>query len=511
MVLAACLMLAGFRDHGITWDEPLHVEYGERALDWYLSLGADRSVLEFQNLYLYGALYDTMAAAISLLSPFDAYGTRRLLGGLLGLLGVAAVHRIARDLGGARAGALAAVLLLLTPDWWGHAFNNPKDTPFAVAGAWSAVFLVRLATALPEPRLRDAVGFGLALGAALGIRVGGVLFLGPLGVVGLAWVLLRLGRGAGPLPVLAEAGRIALVFAAALPVAWALMVAAWPWAQLDPVGHPVRALAEFSRFPLDFTFLFAGQTLRTTELPWWYLPMGLAVKLPVPLFLAVAGAAGLGLSALLRGRVRMEAVALAAALLLPPLAVLATHAVLYDGIRHMLFLVPLLAAAAGVALDRLALALPASRRGFRPAALAGAALAGYAAAQAATMVRLHPYQTIWHNALAGGVTGAAGRFELDYWGSAMSEAARALTAAILRREGVMSLTRPYRVRLCGPPGSALYYLPPSWRGVGEGEADFYVAYTRGRCPGAPEGAELVRVERMGIPLAFVLDLRGARP
>ena len=51
---------------------------------------------------------------------------------------------------------------------------------------------------------------------------------------------------------------------------------------------------------------------------------------------------------------------------------------------------------------------------------------------------------------------------------------------------------------------------PIWKAPadGKGEADFYIAYTRGGCGPVPPGREIVRVERMGVTLAYVLDLRG---
>ncbi|QJE72360.1 hypothetical protein HHL28_03930 [Aerophototrophica crusticola] len=293
----------------------------------------------------------------------------------------------------------------------------------------------------------------------------------------------------------------------ALLLAWAVMVAAWPWAQLDPLGNPVRALTEFSSFPLDFTFRFAGQELRTTDLPWWYVPAGFGVKLPLLVIAALGGALGWALAGLARGNLRPERIGLGAAVLLPPAVVMVTDAVLYDGIRHLLFLLPVLAVAAALALDRALGLLPERRAWIGPTVLAG-----WAAAMLVDMARLHPYEAVWYNALAGGVRGADGRYELDYWGTALSEAARILSRDIVRAEGAEAITRPYRVRVCGPHESALYYLPPRWRAPpdGQGPVDFYVSFTRSPCPDAPKGPEIVRVERMGVTLAYVLDLR-AKP
>ncbi|WP_114393636.1 hypothetical protein [Oleisolibacter albus] len=500
LVLLGLALLAaglGFRQYGITWDEPLHVEYGRRALAWYASLGQDRSLLDFQNLYLYGALYDVTAALAQTISPLDDYGTRRLLGALAGLLGVVGAGRLAGDMAGPRAGTLAMALLLLTPDWWGHAFANPKDVPVGTAMVWALVFGLRTIRTLPAPAAGTLVGLGASIGATLGIRIGAGIIVLPL----LLGAALRVGTADNRARF---TGTALLRLMPAVLLAWAIMVAAWPWAQLAPLSNPIRGLAEFSHFPLDFTFPLWGVPVRSTNLPWWYVPAGFAAKLPEPVLVGLTATVMLALFGLHRRKLPADRAALAAAILLPPLIVVATGAVLYDGIRHLLFLLPPLAAAAALGLDALL-----ARLSLRWAAAMLAALALWTGLQTAILVRLHPYETIWFNSLVGGPRGAEGRFELDGWGSALTEAARTLTATVRAQEGDAALTHPYRVRVCGPSGSALTYLPAAWRAPadGKGPADFFLSFTRSRCGDEPEGPVLVRIERDGVLLAFVKDLR----
>lgn len=513
LVMAALLMVAvSFKHYGISWDEPLHVENGWRALDWYSSLGQSRAILEFQNLYLYGALYDVASALAELALPFDPYESRRLLGGLVGVAGLVAVRRLARTLGGPRAGALAVLLLLLTPDWLGQAYINPKDIPFATAACWVLLAQTRILQELPRPSWPLLVGYGVALGAALGIRVGGVILLLPLAMAGLIW-LLRQTRALGWRAGLSGAGTAAGRLAPALLLAWALMIASWPWAQEAPFSRPWQALTEFAHFPLRFNFLFAGQMLETTDLPWWYAPVAFAVKLPEVTLLGLLAALGVGLDAVRRRQMpSLPLVGIIAFILLPLLIVIATGTVLYDGIRHLLFLMPALTLIAALGLDsgltRLERIINGARLQRLRLGLATLLLA-WIGWQGATLIRLHPYEFIWYNSLTGGVAGAAGRFELDYWGTALSEAAGRLRNQVVAVEGFQALATPYRVRICGPHQSALYYLPPRWEASadGQGPADFYIAFTRSPCADAPQGPRLLDVERMGVELAYVLDLR----
>ena len=70
-----------------------------------------------------------------------------------------------------------------------------------------------------------------------------------------------------------------------LPTAFVVMLVWWPWAQQNPIGHPLEALVEFSHFPMEFDFAFFGTWLSTADLPWYYIPAFLAVKLPEPMVL----------------------------------------------------------------------------------------------------------------------------------------------------------------------------------------------------------------------------------
>src|SRR5690348_3803022 len=174
---AALLVLLTFRDYGVTWDEDAHNSYGVLALQYYLSLFADHRALHVTDLVNYGAAFDMIAAALNRISPFGVYETRHLLNGFVGILGLVGCWRLGRTLGGPRAGFFALIFLLLTPNYYGQMFNNPKDIPFAVGGVWASYYMVRLLPALPRPPVGLVVKLGLAVGLALGVRVGGLLFL----------------------------------------------------------------------------------------------------------------------------------------------------------------------------------------------------------------------------------------------------------------------------------------------------------------------------------------------
>ena len=115
LALVAVIVALTFRDYGLGWDDYTHSQYGELLLAFYTSGFSDRRALSFVNLYLYGGGFDMAAALAAKILPFDLFETRRLVGAAVGILGLAVTWRIARRVGGERAGLFALLLLATCP------------------------------------------------------------------------------------------------------------------------------------------------------------------------------------------------------------------------------------------------------------------------------------------------------------------------------------------------------------------------------------------------------------
>ena len=498
------LVLLTFRDYGVTWDEDMHFAYGYKVLAYYVSLGRDRSYLDLMNLHTYGAAFDLLTAALARISPIGAWETRHLVDALIGLAGIAGTWRLGRVLGGGRAGFLAALLLALTPNFYGAMFNNPKDIPFAVALIWAVYYIVRLVPDLPRPPIATALKLGLAIGLAIGVRVGGLLAICYLGLGLTSFLALRRD---GLAPRLRDAATMMLrIVLPALAVAFPLMLFLWPWTQLDPIGNVWAALREFSHHDFPYKTLYDGAYYPATDLPWSYLPVYLVLKLPELTLLSLAAAAVLAARHARRSvpvpcLVQWGLVAVAA--LFPIAFAVAEHAVLFDGMRHFLFVLPPLAVIAGAGLDRAFTSLP--QGNWRRAGAVG--VTSWLVVHVGIMVSLHPDQYIYYNALAGGVPGAAGRFKLDYWAASYREDVNALAAYLQRRDKASYASRHYRIAVCGPPGPAVAYFPKNF--VYERDwpkADFYISFTKDHCDTAMHGTSIYRTERLDTMLSVVLDL-----
>ncbi|MEY4577440.1 MAG: hypothetical protein RL701_2143 [Pseudomonadota bacterium] len=505
-------------DVGVTWDEVVQREYGRRVLLWFRSGFRDRSALNYQNLYLYGGLFEVLAQWWVEHSPLGPYETRHIATALVALLGAVGTWKLAACVGGSRAGFCAALLLVLTPAWLGHGLFNSKDIPYGTGAVFAAYAAVRLGMQPLPFRFRDVACAGLCIGAALATRPGGVFLLvypllAMLARVWLSWH--RSHERQPPATWLKAFGDLALKYAVVILLAWGLMLSAWPWAQQDPIANPLEAIREAANFRWTGKVLFGGEYIRATELPRSYLPVWFALTLPdpyawAPLCALAAWVARLKSKQTFTGE-RISALALILlSVALPLTAALVLRPVVYDAQRHFLFLVPSLAALAGLGV---AACLGSRQLPIWSRACAAGVFAALCALTCLDIAELHPYEYIYFNRLSGGLPHAFGQYETDYWGASYKEGLAWLLAQPPQTPG-----RATRVAGCNDNANdRLAYYVERWPGASERvvlvsdrkRADILLAITRFRCDQVP-GKILHQIERQGVPLLYVIERPNAR-
>lgn len=507
------LVIATFRDYAITNDEWIQHRYGELIVAYYKSGFTDRAVFELDNLYLYGGLFDSAAILLGRLVPMDIYDLRHLLCGLIGVAGLAAAMATARMIAGARAGLIAGVALAVCGSWFGTMFHHSKDIPLAAAMAGALYFLMRAARDLPNPKPRHIVGFGLMTGAALGIKVLGLLLVGYVGVM----ILLSIPAS---MPLTSrEARRFVwasfIRFVPALAIAYVIMIVTWPWSALSPL-NPIRGLFSFAEFHYNIRTVLDGTVYRMATIPRLYVPIYILIKLPVLMLAGALLAMAFAASATIAGngidrRARNEVAMVSFAAIFPVLCEVVAHGPAFCGLRHFLFVLPPIAILAGIGLDRVARRLSAMRRQLGVAALT-VVMVGFGW-NAVTLVRLHPYEYLVFNPLVGGLEGASRRYAMDYWFTIMPEAVDGLEAYLDRTEPGASRDpkHSYSVAICGERSAFLKKAKPHlhWAEVWE-TADFFIAPTHMNCDRDSQGKVVVTVKRLGVPLGYVKDQRARR-
>jgi len=188
-----------------------------------------------------------------------------------------------------------------------------------------------------------------------------------------------------------------------------------------------------------------------------------------------------------------------------------TRPAMYNGIRHFVFVVPPLAVLGGLAADWLARRFADGLPRWRGAALAALLAIGLVSPVVA-MARLHPYEYIHFNRLAGGVKGAEGRYMLDYWGLSFKQASDALAAVMAAQELPAGTIK---IAVCGPHRPVQVAMREA---LGDGRIettweprDAAFAISLGVFYCARLDAPLIAdIARDGVSLARVYDLRTAR-
>ncbi|HQS09179.1 MAG: hypothetical protein B7Y12_07940 [Rhizobiales bacterium 24-66-13] len=511
-LIAAVFLLAVFTfgDYGLGWDDFTHSQYGDLLYKYFDSRLTQDKVFSFVNLYYYGGGFDLIAAAIHKWLPaVDIFSIRRLLGAIVGVIGFAIVWRTGRRLGGPVCGLVALCLLLICPLYYGHMFMNAKDAPFAVAVAGLLYVIVRALDEYPKPTCRTVTLFGLCLGLAVGTRVLGLI---AVAYAGLAFLLLLAieWRQMGFRAMLKRSAGFVGLIALGLPLAYLVLGLIWPWAVVEPL-NPLRALAYYSNFwEVPWRELYEGRPVLVPDMPRTYVPTLFAVQMP-ELFLALSlsGAAGALVAAFFgkassTRRAGLLLMFLAAAF--PILLTVVTRPVMYNGIRHFVFVTPALALLGGLAGNWIWQWAVKFSRPAR-AAVAGVFMIGLAF-PAVEFAEIHPYQYTYYNHLVGGVRGADSQFMLDYWGLAFKQASAQLDEYVDEHRRSLPQGRKFKVAVCGPHHAAAVELGPRFETTYNTQgADFALMLGEFYCAQV-QAPVLVQVEREGVIYARVYDVRG---
>jgi len=487
----AIFAIARISDYGITTDEWNADAYGAKAIAWYRTGFTDRAMFTDveDTLWYYGPWFHMLTSAVQSLGLGEHWDVRHAMTFLCGLGGIALLLPIGRLAIGRWAGLASIVLCLTTGYLYGSLFSTPIDVPFLFVMT-AAVLGVMLMADRTVPRWGASLCAGLLTGLAIATRSSG--FIVQAYLVG-AMVLCAIEVIATSERVLPDLGQILLRTAVALGAGWLAAYCLWPWLQIgNPVLQFIEAFRYFANHPSSWTMPHWGEMVTTNHLPWHYVPGQLAVRLPLAflsLMLVTAtfyiwAAAftrfnwrGLGdpksranVVAALVARECRQRVILCAATLLPILFVIIDGSTLYNGLRHILFVIPLLALFAADGFVRL---LPWLRR---LPILTAAVVSAYIGMQVATLSSLHPLEYIAFNALTGGVHGAYKRFSMDYWAAAATIALRRLENRITFQ--TTSNVPPPKLLICMPwrewLTASMYRRP--WRLVLKAaDADYIIA------------------------------------
>ncbi|MCB0705614.1 MAG: tetratricopeptide repeat protein, partial [Saprospiraceae bacterium] len=273
-----------------------------------------------------------------------------------------------------------------------------------------------LLRAMPTPDWKLVLGLAAGIGLAISTRAGGLLLLGYLGLFSLGHFYSKFGlKGFAKTENWFPYVKYGLLSGLA---GYVLAVLFWPYALVNPISHPLEALTEFSKLGVKIRVLFEGDNVMSDETPWYYVLTWIVRTIPIIVLIGFFGS--LGLYRKLTNRYGGLPINLLLFTSLFPLAyIIYKDSLLHDGWRHLMFVYPglvILAALFWLELEQIL-----QRPNWAKPALYG--VVGILLLLPASFIVRNPHLAyVYFNELSGGLRGAYGQFETDYWGVSVKEA-----------------------------------------------------------------------------------------
>ncbi|MBA3649141.1 MAG: glycosyltransferase [Chitinophagales bacterium] len=402
-------------NYGITGDDLDQKVYGETVLNFYTSFGKDASCLNLkvgnkENLYIYGGLFNVISAAANrYVGGLDEYDMRHLINSMAGFLAILFAGLLAKAIGNWMTGFLAIIFLATWPQFFGQSMNNSKDIPFALGYVFTIYYLIKSVKELPRPSLRTWIMVAIGIAFTINIRIGGLLLVGMMYtfVIG-AYILspekrkaIQNTKSGGPLLIRLLIVTVAGYFGGLI---------FWPYGLLHPLSNPFIALKEMSNFSVGIQVLFGGKLLSSKEIPWYYIPQWLWITTPVIVLFAAIAYSVIWYPARKKFSLMLSLLILFAALF-PWAYTVYQKSPLYDGMRQMLFIVPILAVMAALTWQFI-LTIP--KQKFILYIITTVIIIG-AVLPIRFSLANHPNEYVYFNELIGGIKGAYGKYDTDYY------------------------------------------------------------------------------------------------
>ncbi|MCB0697473.1 MAG: hypothetical protein KDC07_08925, partial [Chitinophagaceae bacterium] len=399
---------------GLSGDEVDMNEYGKVILKYFTSFGSDDTVFHMSRdidrdgvLMYYGGFFDLICAVINKFSPFAEYTTRHILNAWAGFLAIFFSARIVAYITDKRLATLCVWLMFLSPFFLGHAMNNPKDIPLAAGYIASVYFIIRFFDRFPDVKKTDYLWLILSIGITINIRVAGILLIPYLFVyVGIVYLSKTIG---GKENVnLKDYTKPVLILAILGYLAGSLF---WPYGQKNPLTNPLTALSEMSNFKINLSQIWQGEKVMSGELPSSYLIKSFfltntyALLGGVLLFFAFIRATA-------RSKKAHVIYFVAFTALFPLFYIIYKKSNVYHAWRHVLFIFPSVAVMSVLGWSYL--------NGYIKSKWQRAGIGlGIAAVLLIEpilfIVPTFPNTVTYYNQFAGGVEGAYGNYEVDYY------------------------------------------------------------------------------------------------
>lgn len=410
-------LLALSLDAGISGDEPVHYAHAEMVNNYYLTEHSDTSSLYTPetNLSYYGQVFDNISQAINqATNSKHPYQNRHLINALLGFLLILFTSLITKDLGGYSAATLTALFMFFSPRILGHSLNNMKDIPFALGYMLSIWGLVKSMIDYPKIKWPNLLAISIGLAIAFGTRAGGLVLIPVILFFSfLNWLNYFL-HSFREIKTWINGSILLACLLASLLLGYLLGVLYWPFALQDIVHNPLKALSMMTHYEVSIRTVFNGHWLWSEKLPWFYGLKWILISSPLVILLGFVG----HIFSKRKSAWPLTSLLIFAALF-PIVWTIIKNSNLYGGWRHLIFVYPSICIISALTWSQLYMQY---QKLIWRASIVSLLILGLLG-PVLHIIRNHPLEYVYFNRLVGGVKGANGRFETDYYFHGIRQAA----------------------------------------------------------------------------------------
>ncbi|MCX6334489.1 MAG: tetratricopeptide repeat protein [Bacteroidia bacterium] len=412
------LMLASSRNAGISCDEVLHYGQSVAVYDYFATHGKDQSALNTPATHLkyYGQSYDNIVTILTRWFHIeDIYTFRHYMSSLAGWLAVFLTALFAVWLSGYKSGISVLFLFAASPTFMGHAQNNLKDIPFALAYISGIFFSLKIIFSDKKILFWDVLLLTLSIAFAISIRSGGLILICYLFIFFFTSIIYNRIR-TNHYDFKIDGLRL-IIITLVSAAAFILGILLWPFALQSPFKNVLESHNVMAHYPSTFRQIFEGQMVWSDMLPWYYLPKSMTITIPLIVL------TGFLIFLILAKQLFMSGKALFYGLLIftiifPLCFAILEKANLYSSWRQFLFIYPAIILIAATGFSYLFDSIKNSVLKWIFLALI-------------MVLAIHPvrfmagnsgYFYLYYNQLVGGLKGAYGNYETDYYYVSQTEA-----------------------------------------------------------------------------------------
>ena len=519
-LIISIVMLTVSSQYGQSGDEWLHIIYGQDIWDYFTkdskqALDYTAKGLQYSHVELYGGFFEFITEGFHRLFPsIPILNLRHFFNASFGILLMIFTGLLAAKISKKwYVGIIALLFVVFSPKIFGESMNNPKDIPFAAGFVIGIYFIISFLIDFPNKYKTNLVGLGLGFGLTLAVRPAGGFLL--LVFIGLFTAYYYLINRKNVQSYFNEDKKLLKNVFTGIIIAflggYILGILFWPYGLENPFTAPLESLKVMANFSVQLKTLFEGEMMYSQTPKWYYEFKWIGITSPIIVILSCI-LFFVFIKKAIKEYGKFNSIVLIFSFLFPLLFMIYNKSTLYDTWRHVLFVYPFIVVLAAL-LFNLLLTNLVKGKPYLLILIAFITLLP----EIIFSFKNHPNQVVYFNQLVGGINGAFGNYETDYYQNSGKQAGEWMIKNLKgKKKGKIKVL----TNMSGAGGCDKYFAnDTNWIGVDYGrwrerdhtDWDYFIAYSRFISSEMllnkkwPPANVVHTVEADGVPLCVVIE------